>query len=145
MHKTQLEFELQANPSSGKYTVLQRLASILNNGAMLFAVGSVSSVLGVVIINMLLFMRNVLNLTSGIHTGQQIWGISVAHGVYMATSGNARYQVIGGIVEEQGINKLFAQQQTVSRVLSFVIRTVNTYFGSVQWVDFLRYLDVQEA
>ena len=126
--------------------MLQRFSSLLKNGALLFVVGSLSSVLGVVLINMLLYIRALLS--QGIatdSTSQQVWGISIAHGVYMATSGNLRYQVIGGLIEERGLNKAFAQQQTISAVLSFVIRTVNTYIGSAQWVDFLRYLGLQQA
>ncbi|KAL3156508.1 hypothetical protein ABBQ38_000807 [Trebouxia sp. C0009 RCD-2024] len=137
---------MQVSPISEPFTMLKRLGSLFKNGALLLAVGFLSSVLGVVITNVLLLIRNTLNQNMGADaTSQQVWGISIAHGIWMATSGNLRYQVVGGLLEDRCFNTIFARQQTISGALSFVTRTINTYFGSLWWVDFLRYLGLQET
>lgn len=138
---------MQVSPPIGKpFTMSKRLGSIFKNGALLLAVGFFSSVFGVVLTKMLLLIRNVLNQNMGADaTTQQVWGISIAHGVWMATSGNLRYQLVGGLLEDRCLKSIFAQQQTISAVLSCVIRTINAYFGALWWVDFLRYLGLQEA
>ncbi|KAL3156495.1 hypothetical protein ABBQ38_000795 [Trebouxia sp. C0009 RCD-2024] len=136
----------QVSPIGEPFTMLKRLGSFFKNGALLLAVGFLSSVLGVVITNVLLLIRNMLNQNMGADaTAQQVWGISIAHGIWMATSGNLRYQVVGGLLEDRCFNTIFARQQTISGALSFVTRTINTYFGSLWWVDFLRCLGLQET
>jgi hypothetical protein len=42
--------------------------------------------------------------------------------------------MIAGIIEERGIERLFAGQPSVAHLLSFVIRTGNTFLGSLLWV-----------
>lgn len=109
-------------------------------------IGWASSVLGVVLTNALLVLRNLISQQSSSDSSpQQVWGISVAHGVYMATSGNVRYQVIAGIIEGWVFEVLFRNHPQVSSASSFVLRTFNTYLGSAQWVDFIRFLGIQDA
>lgn len=129
-----------------QYSVAQRSAAILNNGALLLIVGFVSSVLGVGLINLILAIRSLIGShTQEISFSQGVVAISVAHGIYMATSGNIRYQVIAGIIEERGINKAFAHNHIITGSLIFVIRTINTYLGSAHWIVFIRYFRLQEA
>jgi Protein RETICULATA-related len=66
-----------------------------------------------------------------------------AYGLYMASSANMRYQVLAGLVEERGIETIFAGKPNVCAFLSFVVRTGNTFLGSILWVDFLRMLNLQ--
>lgn len=122
------------------------MASVVKNGIFLLAVGFVSSLLGVLITRMLLLIRHMLShdIKDG-RASQQVLGISVAYAVWMATSGNVRYQIVGGLLEDRCFSTMFAKQPTVLGALSFVTRTVNTYVGSAWWVDFLRYLKLQEA
>lgn len=45
-----------------------------------------------------------------------------------------RYQIIAGVIEERGIERLFAGRPSVAHLLSFIIRTGNTFLGSLLWV-----------
>ncbi len=46
-------------------------------------------------------------------------------------------QIIAGIIEERGIEKVFAGKPGVAHLLSFIIRTGNTFLGSLLWVRHL--------
>ncbi len=109
-------------------------------------VGFVSSLFGVGVINVLVAVRSFFDShVEGIEMSQEVLGISVAHGVYMASSGNIRYQVLAGIVEERGVNILFAHNARLLRIVSSIIRTINTYYGSEHWIVFIRYFGLQDA
>ncbi|KAF2296323.1 hypothetical protein GH714_037407 [Hevea brasiliensis] len=47
-------------------------------------------------------------------------------------------QIIAGIVEHR-ISDAFASQTLLVDMLSFVVRTINSYWGTQQWVDLARY------
>ena len=129
-----------------QYSMTQRWASLIINGILLLIIGFVSSILGVGVINVLVAVRSFFDShVKGIELSQEVLGISVAHGIYMATSGNIRYQVLAGIIEERGINRMFACHVTLLRSVSFIIRTVNTYYGSEHWIVFIRYFGLQDA
>jgi hypothetical protein len=49
------------------------------------------------------------------------------------------------VLEERGIEAMFAGQPSICHALSFVVRTANTYLGSLLWVDFVRLLGMQKA
>ena len=112
---------------------------------LLFIVGWISSILGVCIINILVAARSLFSSNSGsIAVSQGAMYISLLHGVYMATSGNIRYQILAGIIEERGINRLFAHNARAVSVICFMIRTINTYYGSAHWVSFIRFFGLQD-
>ena len=50
-----------------------------------------------------------------------------------------------GIIEERGIESIFAGKPGLCHALSFFVRTANTYFGSLLWVDFVRLCGMQKA
>lgn len=50
-----------------------------------------------------------------------------------------------GIVEERGIETIFKGQHQLCHALSFIVRTANTFVGSLLWVDFVRLLGMQTA
>ena len=52
-------------------------------------------------------------------------------------------QVIAGVLEERGIEVLFAGNPRAQNLLSFVARTGNTFLGSLMWVDYVRLLGLQ--
>ena len=54
-----------------------------------------------------------------------------------------RYQIIAGVIEERGIEEVFKDNKQLCNVLSLIVRTGNTYVGSLLWVDFLRWLGLQ--
>lgn len=76
---------------------------------------------------------------------QDVLSTSAAYGAYMATSSNLRYQMLAGIVEERGIETIFKGNYQLCAVLSFIVRTGNTFLGSLLWVDFVRLLGMQKA
>lgn len=44
------------------------------------------------------------------------------------------------MIEERGIETLFKGNYQLCAVLSFIVRTGNTFLGSLLWVDFVRLL-----
>lgn len=74
---------------------------------------------------------------------QNVLVTSAAYSSYMAVSSNLRYQFIAGIVEERGIEAIFASNPALCSTLSFIVRTSNTFLGSLMWVDYLRLLGLQ--
>ncbi len=54
-------------------------------------------------------------------------------------------QVVAGIIEERGIETIFKGQHQLCHALSFIIRTANTFVGSLLWVDFVRLCGMQKA
>jgi hypothetical protein len=56
-----------------------------------------------------------------------------------------RYQLIAGIIEERGIEEWFKDNPQLCNVLSFVVRTGNTFVGSLMWVDYVRLLGMQST
>ncbi|DBA88313.1 TPA: hypothetical protein ACH3X1_016480 [Trebouxia sp. C0004] len=142
----QIELSQVNQRGSQQYSIAQRWASIIINGILLFIVGFVSSIFGVGVINVLVAVRSFFDShIEGIEMSQEVLGISMAHGIYMATSGNIRYQVLAGIVEERGVNRMFAHNVRLLRVISSLIRTINTYYGSEHWIVFIRYFGLQDA
>ena len=53
--------------------------------------------------------------------------------------------VPAGIIEERGIETIFKGQHQLCHLLSFIIRTANTFVGSLLWVDFIRLCGMQKA
>lgn len=47
-------------------------------------------------------------------------------------------QIVAGIIEERGIEVLFKGNHSLCHLLSFLVRTGNTFVGSLLWVDFVR-------
>ena len=76
---------------------------------------------------------------------QDVLTMSAAYGSYMAISSNLRYQILAGVIEERGIESVFAGNPALCSALSFVVRTSNTFLGSLMWVDYLRLLGLQKA
>lgn len=52
-------------------------------------------------------------------------------------------QVIAGIVEERGIEVVFKGNPRLCHFLSLLVRTTNTFLGSLMWIDYLRLLGMQ--
>jgi hypothetical protein len=63
----------------------------------------------------------------------------------MSVSSNLRYQIVAGIIEERGIETIFKGQHQLCHALSFIIRTANTFVGSLLWVDFVRLCGMQKS
>lgn len=86
------------------WSVAQRAAAPVRNGAKLLGVGFAASMLGVGITNGLIACRKLMNPDypdSG--QAQNPLVVSSAYAAYMASSSNIRYQVVAGVLEERGI------------------------------------------
>lgn len=69
---------------------------------------------------------------------------SVAVGAFLAVSTNIRYQVISGLVEERGIAQLLGHNKLADHLASFVARSCNSYIGSANMIDYLKFLGLQQ-
>lgn len=127
------------------FTLLQRLGAPVRNGLKLFCVGIGASFVGVAVTNTLIWARSQLDPTfKPLNQPQDILAMSAAYGLYMSTSSNIRYQVVAGVIEERGIETIFKGNYQLCAVLSFIVRTANTFVGSLLWVDFIRLLGMQK-
>ena len=52
-------------------------------------------------------------------------------------------QIIAGLIEERGIEVAFKGNRRLCEALSLVVRTGNTFLGSLLWIDYLRLLGMQ--
>ncbi|KAF6255296.1 hypothetical protein COO60DRAFT_1471217 [Scenedesmus sp. NREL 46B-D3] len=136
----------KVQPGMPAYTLMQRLGAPLRNGLKLACVGFSASMIGVCMTNALMAVRQALDPGFvQLNQSQDVITTSLAYGAYMATSSNIRYQVLAGVVEERGIETLFKGNYKLCAALSFVVRTGNTFLGSLLWVDFIRLLGMQQA
>lgn len=128
------------------FTLAQRGGAVVRNGAKLLGVGFGASLLGVGATNALIAVRGALDPSwSPPNAPQDVLTMSAAYASYMAVSSNLRYQILAGVVEERGIETLLAGRPGLCNVLSFAVRTGNTFLGSLMWVDYLRLLGLQKA
>lgn len=86
-----LFFPPQVQPGMPTFSLAQRFAAVLRNGAKLMGVGMFSSFVGVAVTNTLLGLRALLDPTfSPPNKPQNVLQTSAAYGVYMSTSSNLR-------------------------------------------------------
>ncbi|KAK7334755.1 hypothetical protein VNO80_26518 [Phaseolus coccineus] len=127
------------------YTLLQRIGAIVRNGAKLFVVGTSASLVGTIITNALINVKKAVNKTFAAQAENlPVISTSVAHGVYMVVISNIRYQVLAGIIEQRILEPLLHQNKVLLTASYFTVRTANTYWGSLLWVDFARWVGVQK-
>ncbi|GMH37960.1 hypothetical protein BSKO_05844 [Bryopsis sp. KO-2023] len=132
-------------PGMQPFTLLQRSFSILRNGAKLLGVGIICSAIGVAATNGLIKAREMMDPNfQNRNPPQNVIGMGIGYGLYMGISSNLRYQILAGIVEERGIEKVLVGRPQLCRSLTFIARTANTYLGSLLWVDFLRIAGLQK-
>ncbi|CAA7025618.1 unnamed protein product [Microthlaspi erraticum] len=67
---------------------------------------------------------------------------AMVYGGFLGTSANLRYQIIAGLIEHRISDELSSQPLLVN-VISFVVRTLNSYFGTQQWIDLARSTGLQ--
>ncbi|KAL2227371.1 protein RETICULATA-RELATED 5, chloroplastic-like [Sesamum indicum] len=135
----------QKNLAGKDWTLSHRIASVLVGGFKLAGVGFISSIGAVASSNILYTIRKFLNPT--LASKQQnkrspILKTALVYGSFLGTSANLRYQVIAGIVEHR-ISEQFSDQTLLVNMISFVARTINSYWGTQQWIDLARYTGLQ--
>jgi hypothetical protein len=128
------------------FSLLQRFGAIMRNGAKLLAVGTTASLVGTASTNTLIAIRRKLDKNfEGESEDIPILQTSLAYGVYMAVSSNLRYQILAGVVEQRILEPMLHNQKLLLSVMSFAIRTGNTFLGSLMWVDYARWIGVQRS
>ncbi|CAI7793405.1 unnamed protein product [Closterium sp. NIES-54] len=150
----------------------QRLASILFTSGKLFTVGFSASVGTVALNNLFMEVKNRLGeLSAAGAAGAAAGGAASAaaaagggaanapaatkrspvlktaavYGGFLATSANLRYQVIGGVVEHWIADYYLAANPMAGAALSMIARTLNSYWGTSQWVDLARFAGLQTS
>ncbi|KAG0465111.1 hypothetical protein HPP92_019275 [Vanilla planifolia] len=126
----------------------QRLASVIFGGLKLASVGFISSVGAVAASDVLYGIRRYLKSSLAIDNKRSrtpILKSAVIYGCFLGTSANLRYQVIAGLVEHRLSDYLqsYYSDPLLPNVLSFIVRTVNSYWGTQQWVDLARFTGLQ--
>ncbi|KAL9231251.1 hypothetical protein vseg_006502 [Gypsophila vaccaria] len=129
-----------------KYSLLQRVGALVRNGAKLFAVGTTASVVGTGVTNSLINIRKAVDKSFSAEAEDiPMLETSIAYGTYMSVSANLRYQVIAGLIEQRVLEPLLHQQKLALSAICFIVRTGNTFLGSLMWVDFARLVGVQRT
>ena len=124
----------------------QRTGAVVRNGAKLLGVGFGSSLFGVGLTNAITGIKQMIDPDfHPLNKPQGVLVTSAAYGSYMAWSSNLRYQIIAGLVEERGIERIFHGNQTACGLLSLAVRTGNTFLGSSMWIDYLRLIGLQKV
>lgn len=127
------------------YSLLQRVGAIVRNGGKLFCVATSASIIGTSATNVLIYLRKSFNKDYAGNTEDvPILSTSVAYGFYAAVSSNLRYQFLAGVVEQRLLQPWLQNQKLALSALCFVIRTGNTFLGSLMWVDYARWVGVQK-
>lgn len=127
------------------YTLLQRFGAIVRNGAKLFCVATSASIIGTSATNLLIQIRKMTNENYAGHSADlPILSTSVAYGLYAAVSSNLRYQFLAGVVEQRILEPWLHNQKLALSALCFIVRTGNTFLGSLMWVDYARWVGVQK-
>ncbi|KAJ0551553.1 putative heme-binding uptake, Tiki superfamily, ChaN [Helianthus annuus] len=127
------------------WDVGHRVASVVVGGVKLAGVGFISSIGAVAVSNVLYTARKFLNPTL-VNTQQvkrsPIMKTAVVYSSFLGTSANLRYQIIAGLVEHR-LSDMFADQTLFVNMISFVSRTINSYWGTQQWIDLARFTGLQ--
>lgn len=135
----------QKNVVGKEWNLNHRIASVLFGGFKLAGVGFISSIGAVASSNILYAVRKVLNprlVSRQLTKRSPILKTALVYGSFLGTSANLRYQVIAGIIEHR-ISEQFSDQALLVNMISFVARTVNSYWGTQQWIDLARYTGLQ--
>ncbi|KAK4489308.1 hypothetical protein RD792_005112 [Penstemon davidsonii] len=134
----------QKNLVGKDWNLNHRIASVLIGGFKLAGVGFISSIGAVASSNILYALRKLLNpsIVSEQNKRSPILKTALVYSSFLGTSANLRYQVIAGIVEHR-ISEQFSDQTLLVNMISFVARTINSYWGTQQWIDLARYTGLQ--
>ncbi|XXG44227.1 hypothetical protein AAC387_Pa01g4088 [Persea americana] len=136
----------QMNNAGKDWNLNHRLASVLIGGLKLSGVGFISSIGAVAMSNLLYVVRRLLNPTLVVKERNKrspIFKTAVVYGCFLGTSANLRYQVIAGLVEHRLSDQFLSSQPLLMNMLSFFSRTINSYWGTQQWVDLARFTGLQ--
>ncbi|KAL6123505.1 hypothetical protein ACLB2K_076027 [Fragaria x ananassa] len=69
---------------------------------------------------------------------------AIIYGGFLGTSANLRYQIIAGLVEHR-LSDEFSSQTLLVNMISFLSWTINSYWGTQQWIDLARFTGLQAS
>jgi len=121
------------------YSMRQRLACLGFKSAQLASVGVFCALAGFAMTNLSIYVREKTN-PNYVHKNERTNPARVAlvYGLFVGTSSNARYQIVGGI-ENNIFPFLFGRLPPVaSQVASTALRFSNTCVGAGHWIFFVR-------
>ncbi|KAL1191468.1 Protein RETICULATA-RELATED 6 [Cardamine amara subsp. amara] len=122
-----------------------RIASVIVGGLKLAGVGVVSSFAAVGASNSLNVVRKFIKpelVVAQKPKRSPLLKTAIVYGGFLGTSANLRYQIIAGLIEHRLSDELSSLPLLVN-TLSFVVRTLNSYFGTQQWIDLARATGLQ--
>ncbi|KAJ7963906.1 protein RETICULATA-RELATED 5, chloroplastic-like [Quillaja saponaria] len=128
-----------------EWNLNHRVASVLLGGFKLASVGFISSIGAVAASNFLYALRRFLTpvvVNNEKNRRSPMLKTAVVYACFLGTSANLRYQIIAGIVEHR-ISDKFSSETLLVNMLSFIVRTINSYWGTQQWVDLARSTGLQ--
>ncbi|MCL7031078.1 hypothetical protein MKW94_003484 [Papaver nudicaule] len=131
----------QKNIAGREWQLNNRVASVIVGGLKLAGVGFISSIGAVVSVDILNGIRRLLNPALAVEKTDRrspLLKTALIYGSFLGTSANIRYQIIAGLVEHRIGDYLQSSQPMLVNVLSFVVRTINGYWGTQQWIDLAR-------
>ncbi|CAN1744774.1 Protein RETICULATA-RELATED 6, chloroplastic [Linum perenne] len=135
----------QKNLAGKDWNLSHRVASVLVGGLKLSGVGFISSIAAVASSNALNSVRTLISpepVKPQRIKRSPILKTAVVYASFLGISANLRYQIIAGLVEHRISDELSAQPVLVA-MLSFVVRTINSYLGTQQWIDLARFSGLQ--
>ncbi|OWM87381.1 protein RETICULATA-RELATED 5, chloroplastic-like [Punica granatum] len=135
----------QKNLAGRDWNLSHRIASVIFGGVKLASVGFISSIGAVAASNSLYAVRNFVNpnlVAKQLNKRSPILKTALVYASFLGISANLRYQIIAGVVEHR-IAEEFSSQTLFVNMLSFIARTVNSYWGTQQWVDLARFTGLQ--
>ncbi|KAL5720890.1 Protein RETICULATA-RELATED 5 [Ranunculus cassubicifolius] len=128
------------------WTLSHRIASVVFGGLKLAGVGFISSIAAVASSNILYEARRFLNPASVADQSTKrspLMKTAVVYSSFLGISANLRYQIIAGLVEHRISDQLLSSQPLLANALSFVVRTINSFWGTTQWIDIARVTGLQ--
>ncbi|KAL5655319.1 hypothetical protein ACJX0J_034638, partial [Zea mays] len=125
----------QKNILGQDWSIKQRIAAVLVGGLKLASVGFISSVGAGVSSDLIYAARGIVKPSENVETGRKrspIWKSAAVYSCFLGTSANLRYQIIAGLVEYRLGESLvtYYNQPLIAGLLSFVARTLNSYWGT---------------
>lgn len=107
------------------WSLAQRVAAPIRNGGKLLVVGFSASMFGVLITNLLCWVREQVSGGCQQSNPQNPLTVSAAYATYMATSSNMRYQVVAGVLEERGIEVRVARSLLATNAAGVLMLAVS--------------------
>lgn len=128
------------------FTVAQRAGGFALKASQLFVVGMMCCLVGSVVTNSLVFVRERVDKSYAPKTEKPNPVIvSLLYATFLGLSSGSRYQLVNGI-ESHIFPRIFANTpRVVEEVSTFALRYGNTFWGSQQWVMFCRFTNVQKS